>query len=96
MPDYKPLIVPELFNQQHLEKHLIALITHIDLLCTDEKSKSLLKELRRTSMSTLTKIWVTNSFSKYFQEHADIVSLTEDPFLILNNDDLGQISSLEN
>ena len=96
MPEYKSLIVPELFNQQHLEKHLVALITHIDSICTIEKSKSPLKELRRTSMRTLIQIWATNSFSKYFQEHSDIVTLTEDPFSLLNNDDLGQISSFEN
>ena len=96
MPDYKSLIVPELFNQQHLEKHLVALITHINSICTIKKSKSPLKELRRTSMHTLVQIWATNSFSKYFQEYSDIISLTEEPFSLLNNDDLGQISSLEN
>ena len=96
MPDNKSLIVPELFNQHHLEKHLVSLITHIDSINSIEKSKSPLKELRRASMHILTQIWATNSFSKYFQEHSDIVSLTEDPFSLLNNDDLGQISSLEN
>lgn len=80
MPHSTRLVVPELLGQIELEQLLVALVSVIDKLKSNNSNKNFLLPLRRVAIRILMKIWATNCFSNYFSINTDIINNSDNPF----------------